>query len=152
MNQELETAGVATPNEFNIQGAPDSGDANEAKYKDVVEKIEKLTVLELAELVKVLEKKFGVSASAMAITAPGAAYDGGNEAAEKTAYNVILKDVGGAKVNVIKAVKEITGLGLKEAKDLVDGAPRPVKEGLKKDEAEEVKKKLEAAGAIVSLE
>lgn len=118
------------------------------KYKDIIEKVEKLSVLELSELVKALEEKFGVSASVVA-TGGGAPAVG---AEEKTSWNVILKSGGEQKINVIKAVKEATGLGLKEAKDIVDGAPKPVKEGLKKEEAEELKKKLEAAGATVELQ
>ncbi len=119
------------------------------KYNDIIEKVEKLTVLELSELVKALEEKFGVSAAAMAVAGAGA---GAAAAEEKTAWNVILKSGGEQKINVIKVVKEATGLGLKEAKDIVDGAPKPVKEGLKKEEAEELKKKLEEAGATVELQ
>ena len=120
------------------------------KFKDIIEKIEKMTVVELAELVKVLEEKFGVSAAAM-VVGGGASQGGGEAAAEKTSFDVILKEIGGQKLNVIKVVKEATGLGLKEAKDLVEGAPKPVKTGLKKEEAEELKKKLEEAGATVEL-
>ncbi|MEK7568242.1 MAG: 50S ribosomal protein L7/L12 [Patescibacteria group bacterium] len=120
------------------------------KFNDIIEKIEKLTVIELAELVKTFEEKFGVSA-AMPMAA-GAAAGAGAAAEEKTSFNVILKAVGDQKINVIKAVKEATGLGLKEAKDLVDGAPKAVKEGLKKEEAEELKKKLEEVGAVVELQ
>ena len=119
------------------------------KYKDIIEKIEKLTVLELSELVKTLEEKFGVSAAAMAVAGPAGA---GAEAEEKTAWNVVLKAGGDQKINVIKIIKEATGLGLKEAKGIVDGAPKVVKEGLKKEEAEELKKKLEAVGATVELQ
>jgi len=119
------------------------------KFKDIIEKIEKLTVVELAELVKTLEEKFGVSASAMAVG--GGAAAGSEEVVEKTSFDVILKSVGDQKINVIKVVKEATGLGLKEAKDLVEGAPKPVKIGMKKDEAEELKKKLEGVGAVVEL-
>ncbi|MEK7553230.1 MAG: 50S ribosomal protein L7/L12 [Patescibacteria group bacterium] len=120
------------------------------KFKDIIEKIEKLTVVELAELVKVLEEKFGVSASAMAVGG-GVAAGNGEEAVEKTSFDVILKVAGDQKINVIKAVKEATGLGLKEAKDLVEGAPKPIKTGMKKEEAEELKKKLEGVGAVVEL-
>lgn len=120
------------------------------KFEKLIGEIEKLTVLELAELVKALEEKFGVSAAAMAVAAPGA---GGGAAGgeEKTSWNVVLKAGGEQKINVIKLVKEATGLGLKEAKDLVEGAPKTVKEGLKKEDAEELKKKLEEAGATVEL-
>lgn len=120
----------------------------ENKFDKLIAEVEKLTVLELADLVKALEEKFGVSASAMAVAAPGA---GGAAAEEKTAWNVVLKAGGDQKINVIKIVKEVTGLGLKEAKDIVDGAPKNVKEGLKKEDAEELKKKLEAVGATVEL-
>jgi len=119
------------------------------KFNDIIEKIEKLTVVELAELVKTLEEKFGVSA-AVPVAAGGAV--AGAEAAEKTEFNVVLKEAGDQKINVIKVVKEATGLGLKEAKEIVDGAPKAIKEGMKKEEAEELKKKLEEAGAVVVLE
>lgn len=119
------------------------------KFKDIIEKIEKMTVVELAELVKHLEKKFGVSAAMPAATAVAGSEDG--SAAEKTSFDVVLKAGGEQKINVIKVIKEVTGLGLKEAKDLVEGAPKPIKTGLKKEEAEELKKKLEEAGAVVEL-
>lgn len=119
------------------------------KFQEIIEKIEKLTVLELSELVKVLEEKFGVSASAMASAAPGA---GVGEAEVKDSFTVVLKAAGDQKINVIKAVREITGLGLKEAKDLVDGAPKPVKADVKKADADEIKQKLEAVGAIAELQ
>ncbi|MBI4709390.1 MAG: 50S ribosomal protein L7/L12 [Candidatus Portnoybacteria bacterium] len=122
------------------------------KFKSLVEQIEKLSVLDLAELVKVLEKKFGVSAAPVAVAAAGVATSGEAQVAEeKTSFNVELKSAGEQKINVIKVVREITGLGLKEAKDLVDAAPKMVKEGAKKEEAEEMKQKLEAAGAVVEL-
>ena len=113
--------------------------------------LDSMTVLELNELVKAIEEKFGVSAAAMA--APAAAGGGGGAAAaeEKTEFNVMLLDAGANKVSVIKAVREITGLGLKEAKDVVDGAPKAVKEGVSKADAEAAKKKLEEAGAKVEL-
>jgi len=122
-----------------------------AKFKDIVESIEKMSVLDLSELVGLLEDKFGVSASApMAVAAAPAA--GGDEgAAEKSEFTVELKDAGSQKIQVIKAVREITGLGLKEAKDMVDEAPKAIKENVKKEEAEELKKKLEEAGAVVEL-
>lgn len=118
-----------------------------AQFKDLVEKIEKMSVIELNELVKVLEKKFGVSAVAAA-AAPAA---GGAAADEKSDFTIELTSAGDNKIAVIKAVKDIAGLGLKEAKDLVDGAPGIIKEGVKKEEAEEMKKKLEEAGAKVTL-
>ena len=112
--------------------------------------LDSMTVLELNELVKAIEEKFGVSAAAMA--APAAGGGGGAAAAEeKTEFNVVLLDAGANKVSVIKAVREITGLGLKEAKDMVDGAPKAVKEGASKADAEAAKKKLEEAGAKVEL-
>ena len=114
--------------------------------------LDSMTVLELNDLVKAIEEKFGVSAAAMA--APAAAGGGGGGAAaaeEKTDFTVVLADAGANKVSVIKAVREITGLGLKEAKDLVDGAPKPIKEGVAKADAEAAKKKLEEAGAKVEL-
>jgi large subunit ribosomal protein L7/L12 len=114
--------------------------------------LDSMTVLELNDLVKAIEEKFGVSAAAMAAPAAGGAAGGGAAAAEeKTEFNVVLTDAGANKVSVIKAVREITGLGLKEAKDLVDGAPKPVKEGVAKADAEAAKKKLEEAGAKVEL-
>lgn len=105
--------------------------------------------MELAELVKALEEKFGISAAAMAVAGPGA---GAAAQEEKDAFNVVLKSAGEQKINVIKVVREATGLGLKEAKDMVDAAPKTIKEGAKKAEAEELKKKLEEAGATVELQ
>ena len=114
--------------------------------------LDSMSVMELNELVKAIEEKFGVSAAAMAAPAAGGAAGGGAAAAEeKTEFNVVLTDAGSNKVGVIKAVREITGLGLKEAKDLVDGAPKPVKEGVSKADAEALKKQLEDAGAKVEL-
>lgn len=125
------------------------------KFAKLVEQIDKLSVLELSELVKVLEKHYGVSAAApMAVAAaPAAGGDGdGAAAAEKSAYTVVLAAAGDQKINVIKAVREITGLGLAESKALVDGAPKPVKENVPKAEADEAKAALEAAGATVELQ
>lgn len=121
-----------------------------AKFSSLVAEIEKMSVLDLAELVKILEKKFGVSAAApaMMMAMPGAA---AAEVEEKTSFDVELTDAGANKINVIKVVRELTSLGLKDAKDLVDAAPKMVKEGLKKEEAEDMKKKLEEAGAKVTL-
>ena len=118
----------------------------------VVDFLSNLPVIQIAELVKELETKWGVSAAPVAVAAVGGG--GGAPAAaaeEKTEFNVILADAGANKINAIKVVREITGLGLKEAKDLVEGAPKPVKEGIGKDEAEDIKKKLEAAGAKVEV-
>ncbi len=122
------------------------------KFEKLVKEIEQLSVLELSELVGILEDHFGVSAApaAVAMAAP-AAGDGGEVVEEKSEFDVILKDAGAQKIAVIKAVKEITGLGLGEAKAVVDGAPKPVLEGASKEEAEEAKKKLEEAGATVEL-
>ncbi len=122
--------------------------------EELIEQIKGMTVLELADLVKALEEEFGVSAAAAAVAAAPAA-GGGGEAApveEKTEFNVILEAAGEKKINVIKEVRAITSLGLKEAKALVDGAPSPVKEAVSKEEAEEIKGKLEAVGAKVKLD
>ncbi|MFA5185841.1 MAG: 50S ribosomal protein L7/L12 [Patescibacteria group bacterium] len=120
------------------------------KFKAIVETIEKLSVLDLAELVKVLEDKFGVSAAApVMMAAAGGA--GAAAAEEKTSFNVELTEAGGNKIGVIKVVREVTGLGLKEAKDLVDGAPKMVKEGADKATAEDIKKKIEEAGGKAAL-
>lgn len=117
--------------------------------EQILEAIENMKVLELNELVKAAEEKFGVSASAPVMMAGAAA--AGAAAEEKTEFDVILAEAGSSKVGVIKVVREITGLGLKEAKDLVDGAPKPVKEGATKEEADQIKEKLEAAGAKVEV-
>ena len=117
---------------------------------DILEAVSAMSVMDLNDLVKAFEDKFGVSAAAVAVAA-GPAAAGGAAAEEKTEFDVILADVGANKVSVIKAVREITGLGLKEAKDLVDGAPKAVKEGASKAEAEDAKKKLEEAGAKAEL-
>jgi large subunit ribosomal protein L7/L12 len=124
--------------------------------EEVIEFIANMSVLELAEFIKELEEKFGVSAAApvAAVAAvPGAAAPGAEAAAqeEKTEFDVVLTEIGGNKIQVIKAVREITGLGLKEAKELVESAPKPVKTGVSKEEAEEIKKKLEEAGAKVEI-
>jgi large subunit ribosomal protein L7/L12 len=123
--------------------------------EDVLESIDAWTVLDLNKLVKGIEQKYGVSAAAPAIMAVGGPGGGGAPAAavaeEKTEFTVVLAGVGEKKIHVIKEVRAITGLGLKEAKDLVDGAPKPVKEGISKSEADEIKKKLEQAGATVEL-
>jgi len=115
--------------------------------------LDSMSVMELNDLVKAIEEKFGVSAAAMAAPAAGGGAAGGGAAAaeEKTEFTVVLAEAGANKVSVIKAVREITGLGLKEAKDLVDGAPKPIKEGIAKADAEAAKKKLEEAGAKVEL-
>ncbi len=119
---------------------------------DILEAVGNLTVLELNDLVKAFEEKFGVSAAAMAVAAPGAgAAAGGAAAEEQTEFTVVLAAAGDKKVEVIKVVRAATGLGLKEAKDVVDGAPKPVKEGISKADAEALKKQLEEAGAKVEV-
>ena len=124
-----------------------------ATKAEILDAIAAMSVLELSELIKEMEDKFGVSAAAAAVAVAAAPAAGGAAAAaeEQTEFTVVLAEVGANKVNVIKAVREITGLGLKEAKDLVDGAPKPVKEGADKASAEDAKKKLEDAGAKVEL-
>ena len=118
--------------------------------EDILEAISNMSVMDVVDLVKLMEDKFGVSAAAVAVAAPAA---GGAAAAveEKTEFNVVLTKAGDNKINVIKVVRELTGLGLKEAKDLVEGAPKAVKEGIAKAQAEEIKKKLEDAGAAVEI-
>ena len=118
------------------------------KIEKMLEEIDSLTVIELSELVKGIEEKYGVTAAAVAAPAAGA----GAAADEKSEFNVVLKEVGGNKLAVIKVAREVTGLGLKEAKDLVDGAPKTVKEGVSKDEAEEIKAKFVEAGAVIELQ
>lgn len=120
------------------------------KIENLLAEIEKLTVLELADLVKAIEEKFGVSAAAAAVVAAPVA-GGAAAAEEKSSFNVVLKDAGANKIAVIKAVREATGLGLKEAKELVDGAPKTVKENASKEDAEALQKSLTDAGAVVEL-
>lgn len=120
-----------------------------SQFKSIVEAIEKMTVLELHELVKFLEKKFGVSAAAVAVAGPAAASSGAAE--EKTSFDVNLKDAGANKIAIIKVVKEVLGLGLKEAKDLVDAAPSTLKAGMKKEDADALKKQVEEAGGTVEI-
>ena len=123
-----------------------------ANIEKIVEELSGLTVMEAAELSKALEEKWGVSAAAaVAVAAPAAAGGAADAGAEQTEFDVILSAIGEKKINVIKEVRSITGLGLKEAKDLVEAAPKPVKEGASKDEAEDIKKKLEEAGASVEI-
>ena len=119
--------------------------------EDILEAVGNMSVMDLNDLVKAFEEKFGVSAAAMAVAAPGAGGAGGAAAEEKTDFTVVLAEAGANKVSVIKAVREITGLGLKEAKDLVDGAPKPVKEGVSKAEADDLAAKLKEAGAEVEI-
>ena len=122
------------------------------KVLKLIEDVKTLSVLELSELVKALEEEFGVSAAApVAVAAAAPAAGGAAAAEEKTEFDVVLKEVGANKIAVIKVVREITGLGLKEAKDLVDGAPKPIKEGVSKDDADSIKAKLEEVGAKVEV-
>lgn len=123
------------------------------KIEKIVKEVEGLNALEISELVKALEEKFGVSAAPVMAAAPAASAGGAEAGAaeEKTSFNVVLKDAGAQKIQAIKVVRELTGKGLKEAKDLVDGAPQVVKEGVSKAEAEELKKKLEEAGATIEI-
>ncbi len=149
-----ETNEVVAPAEETAAPAPEVKEEKAevevpAQFKKLVEEIEKMTVLELSELVKVLEKKFGVSAAAVAVAGPAAGGAGADEG--KSTFDAELTDGGAQKIAVIKVVKEALGLGLKEAKDMVDGAPAMMKTGLKKEEAEELKKKVEEAGGKVTL-
>lgn len=121
------------------------------KVLKLIEDVKALTVLELSELVKALEEEFGVSAAAPVAVAAAAAAPAAAAAEEKTEFDVILAEAGAEKIKVIKVVREITGLGLKEAKDLVDGAPKPIKEGVSKDDADSIKAKLEEVGAKVEV-
>ena len=121
------------------------------KIANILEEIKGLTLLEAAELVKAMESAFGVSAAAPMMVAGGAAAGGGEPAEEKTEFDVVLTGIGGNKISVIKAVREVTSLGLKEAKDLVDSAPKPIKEGVTKAEAESLQKKFTEAGATVEV-
>jgi len=147
-----ETAAPEAAEEVKEEAAPAEEATEEvevpAEFKEIVEKIEAMTVLELNELVKVFEKKFGVSAAAVAVAGP--AGDAGG-AEEKTDFTVELTEAGAQKIAVIKAVKEVLGLGLKEAKEMVDSAPAVLKENVKKEDAEALKAKLEEAGATVNL-
>lgn len=122
-----------------------------ADFAKMIEEIKGMTVLELSELVKAIEEEFGVSAAATAVAVAGPAAGGDAAAEEKSEFDVILKEVGANKMAVIKAVKEITGLGLKESKELVDNAPKPIKEGASKADAEEIQKTLSDVGATVEL-
>ncbi len=145
-----EKAPVAKETEEDAQAPSDEGADVEVpeNFKALVEQVENMTVLELNELVKLLEKKFGVSASAVAVAGPAAA---GDSSEEKSDFEVVLASLGEKKIAVIKVIKEILGLGLKEAKDLVESAPASLKSGVKKNDAEEWKTKLEEAGASVEL-
>jgi large subunit ribosomal protein L7/L12 len=128
-------------------------DTDTAKFDKLVKEIEGLSILEIAQFGKFLQERWGVSAAPVAVAAAGGSAGGAAAEAveEKTEFTVVLKEAGASKINVIKTVREITGLGLKEAKDLVDGAPKPVKENIGKDEAEAIKKKLDDAGATTEL-
>lgn len=123
----------------------------EENFDEILKQIESMSVLELSRFVKALEEKFGVSAQALAMTAPQGAVEGREAEEEKSIFNVVLTDAGANKIQVIKVVKDATGKGLKEAKDIVDNLPATLKEGVKKDEAEELKKKVETAGGKAEL-
>lgn len=146
--EKQEEAPVEEATEATVSDVDESVEVPE-QFQALVDQVEKMSVLELHELVKVLEKRFGVSAAAVAVAGPGGG--GADEAEEQSEFAVELADAGGQKIAVIKVVKEVLGLGLKEAKDMVDGAPAVLKEGVKKEEAEELKAKLEEAGATVNL-
>ena len=122
-----------------------------ADIAKLLEEIDSLTVIELSELVKGIEEKYGVSAAAVAAPVAGGAAAGAAAGEEKSSFDIVLKDAGANKIPVIKVVRDATGLGLKEAKDLVDGAPKTIKEGVSKEEAEDLKAKFEEAGAVVEL-
>lgn len=149
MSEEVknEVAETVTAEAVNNNGVDETVEVP-AEFKALVDQVEKMSVLELHALVKVLEKRFGVSAQAVAVAGPAVAAGGAEEQSE---FTVELTEAGAQKIAVIKAVKEVLGLGLKEAKDLVDGAPAVVKEGMKKEDAEALKAKLEEAGAKVTL-
>ncbi len=122
------------------------------KKEEFIEEIKKMSVVDLAELVKAIEEEFGVSAVAAAAPAAGGAVAGGAAAEEKSSFDIVLKEAGANKIQVIKVVRDATGLGLKEAKDLVDGAPKTIKEGVAKEDAEAMKAKFDEAGATVELQ
>lgn len=147
---EVQEAAPAAKAEQSKSDAP----VVEGKMAEFIDWIEGISVLELSQLVKALEDRLGVSAAApmaMAAAAPAGGDAGGGAVEEQTEFTVVLTEIGGQKIGVIKEVRAITGLGLKDSKDLVDGAPKPVKEGVSKEEAEEIKTKLEAAGATVEV-
>ena len=149
-----EEAAVEAPAEAAAEETTSDSDVDEsvevpAEFQALVDQVEKMTVLELHELVKVLEKRFGVSAAAVAVAGPAAG--GGADAEEQSEFTVMLAEAGAQKIAVIKVVKEVCGLGLKEAKELVEGVPKSIKEGVPKDEADEIKKKIEEAGGQVDV-
>lgn len=149
MTEEKKSTSASAPAEAAAEKEEKKEVTVPAKFKSIVSEIEKMSVLDLAELVKILEDKFGVSAAAPAMMMAGPAVAAPIE--EKTIFDVELTETGGNKIAVIKAVRAVTDIGLKDAKDLVDGAPKMVKEGVKKEEAENIKKQLEGAGAKVTL-
>ena len=151
MADENQVEAAAAPAEAAAPAAEEKTEAVEvpAKFKKIVEEVENMTVLELSELVKVFEKKFGVSAAAVAVAGPAAGAAAGGE--EKSTFDVELTDAGANKIAVIKVVKEALALGLKEAKDLVDGAPSMLKQGIKKEDADELAKKITEAGGKATL-
>jgi len=155
--KQTEEVKEEAPQEVKVDASKDATEEKDvveipSKFKKLVEEIETMSVLDLAELVKILEKKFGVSAAAPAMMMAGAgAGDGEAKVEEKDSFDIELTESGASKIAVIKAVRVITDIGLKDAKDLVDAAPKVIKEGVKKEEAEEIKKQLEEAGAKVTL-
>ena len=155
MTEEKKQTEASTPSPADTAGEKEAKKDVEVpkKFKSLVEEIEKMSILDLAELVKILEEKFGVSAAAPAMMMAGGASAGGGEEAkeEKSSFDVELTEAGGNKISVIKAVRAITEIGLKDAKDLVDGAPKVIKEGVNKEDAEKIQKQLEEAGAKVTL-
>ncbi len=140
------------PKAAKASGEQSGGEKKAMSMEEIISAVKGMSVLELAQLVKALETEFGVSAAVqVAAVAPAAAAAAAPAAEEKTEFTVVLKEIGANKINVIKAVRELTGLGLKESKDLVEGAPKPVKEGVSKDDAAAARQKLEAAGATVEV-
>lgn len=153
MTEETKKPAQNSPTE-NIKAGKEEKVEVPAKFKGIVEDVEKMSVLDLSELVKILEKKFGVSAAAPVVAAPAGQVSAEGTAEEKSEFDIELKEIGEKKIEVIKIVRDITQKGLKEAKDLVDSAadgPKTIKENVKKEEAEEIKKKFETAGAKVEL-
>jgi len=155
MAEKKEAAVEAKAEEKKAEKAKKGSGDMSSKVQEIIETVKNMTVMELAELVKALEEEFGVTAAAPVVAAApaagGAAPAGAPAEEEKTEFDVILSSYGSNKIQVIKVVRSLTGLGLKEAKDLVDNVPKPVKEGISKDEAEKIKKELEEAGATVEI-
>lgn len=151
--EQVETKEESPPGEVRKESSISKAGVKKVTHEDIIAALKSMTVLELAELVKALEAEFGVTAAPVAVTTPvkGAEAAAPPAEEEKVEFKVILKEMGANKINVIKAVREVVALGLKEAKDLVEGAPQVVKEGITKEEAAAIKAKLEAAGAVVEI-